>query len=69
MPGGAVSAHAGIEMHAKIGDFVSAGDRLVTLFGDSAAQVEEAEGMLWGTVRFAEEAVERVELVREIVGA
>lgn len=32
LPGGPVAAHAGIEMHAKLGDHVTAGQPLITLF-------------------------------------
>ncbi len=41
---------------------------MVTLFADSDAQMEEPERMLRETLRFSAEPVERVELVREIVG-
>ncbi len=67
VPGGPVSADAGIEMHAKVGDFVAAGAPLITLFADREQQLEEPERMLRGTLRFSDEAVEQVELVREIL--
>ncbi len=69
VPGGPVSADAGIEMHTKIGEQVREGDALVTLFADTEEQMEEPERMLRATLRFADEPVGRGELVREVVGA
>ena len=68
VPGGPVSADAGLEMHVKIGDRVREGDALVTLFADTEEQIEEPERMLRGTLRFTDDAVQRGELVREVVG-
>ena len=42
-PGDPVSAHAGIEMHAKIGDRVEVSQPLVTLFSEDAALLNEPE--------------------------
>ena len=50
-PGDPVSAHAGIESHAKIGDRVEAGQALFTLFSEEEALIEEPYRMLEGTVR------------------
>jgi pyrimidine-nucleoside phosphorylase len=66
-PGDAVSAHAGIEMHVKLGDRVEVGQALVTLFSEDAALMEEPEGTLRETLRIGEERPEQVALVREIV--
>ena len=55
-PGDPVSAHAGIEMHAKLGDRVVAGQPLVTLFSEDAALLDEPEAMLLETIRVADSA-------------
>ncbi len=68
-PGDPVSAHAGIESHAKIGDHVEAGQALFTLFSEDEALVEEAYRILEATVRVADERPERLPLVREVVKA
>ena len=65
-PGDPVSAHAGIEMHAKIGDRVEVGQPLVTLFSEDAALLDEPEEMLRGTIRVAERP-KKGKLVREVV--
>lgn len=66
-PGGPVSAHAGIEMHVKLGASVRKGDVLVTMFGDSEAQLDTAEGMLRGTLVIADAAPEVKPLVRKVI--
>jgi pyrimidine-nucleoside phosphorylase len=66
-PGDPVSAHAGIEMHAKIGDLVEPGQPIVTLFSEDAALLEEPEEMLRGTIRIASERPASNPLVREVV--
>jgi pyrimidine-nucleoside phosphorylase len=40
-PGGPVSAHAGIEVHAKLGDRIAANQPLVTLFAEDEALLAE----------------------------
>ena len=66
-PGEPVSAHAGVEMHAKIGDRVEAGQPLVTLFSEGPALLDEPEAMLRRTLRITAEAPEKSELVREVI--
>ncbi len=66
-PGDPVSAHAGIESHAKIGDRVEAGQALFTLFSEDEALIEEPYRMMEATVQIAEEWRERLPLVREVV--
>jgi pyrimidine-nucleoside phosphorylase len=66
-PGEAVSAHAGIEMHAKLGDRVAAGQPLVTLYSEDPALLDEPEVMLLETIRVADSAPELNPLVREVV--
>ncbi len=67
-PGATVSAHAGIEVHAKLGDAVGAGQVLFTLFSDDEALLATGYRMLAETVVVAEVAPEREPLVREVVG-
>jgi pyrimidine-nucleoside phosphorylase len=43
VPGEAVSAHAGVETHKKVGDYVAAGDTIFTVY-------VEDEGRLPGVV-------------------
>ncbi len=66
-PGDPVSAHAGIEVHAKIGDRVEAGQPVFTLFSEDEALIAEPLRMLEETVRIEDRAPERVALVREVV--
>jgi pyrimidine-nucleoside phosphorylase len=64
-PGDPVSAQAGIETHAKLGDRVEAGQPLVTLLAEDARLLDEPEEMVRGTLRIAEVAPVAVPLVRE----
>jgi pyrimidine-nucleoside phosphorylase len=66
-PGDPVSAHAGIEMHVKLGDRVEAGQALVTLFSEDAALLEEPERMLRETLEIADEQPAPIPLVREVI--
>jgi thymidine phosphorylase len=69
VPGGPVSADAGIEMHAGLGDWMAAGQPLMTLFADSEGQLDQPARMLEGAVRMSLERPERIALVREVVRA
>jgi pyrimidine-nucleoside phosphorylase len=66
-PGDGVSAAAGLEVHAKVGDRVEAGQALVTLFADSEVQLVEPLAMLEATFRIEAERPVPRPLVREIV--
>jgi pyrimidine-nucleoside phosphorylase len=66
-PGDAVSAHAGIEMHVKIGDRLEAGQALVTLFGENDGLMDEPEEMVRRTLQIGDQRPKPVPLVREIV--
>jgi pyrimidine-nucleoside phosphorylase len=68
-PGDPVSAHAGIESHAKIGDRVEVGQALFTLFSEDEALLEEPTRMMEATVRIGDARPERLPLVREVVRA
>jgi thymidine phosphorylase len=65
-----VSAGAGIEMHAKPGDLVTAGAPLLTLHADDAALFTRALEDLEGGVEIADEGttVERLPLVLDRIG-
>jgi pyrimidine-nucleoside phosphorylase len=66
-PGDPVSAHAGIEMHAKLGDRIEADQLLVTLFSEDEALLAEPEQMLLETLQISEARPTLQPLVREIV--
>jgi pyrimidine-nucleoside phosphorylase len=66
-PGEPVSTHAGIEMHAKLGDRIAAGQPLVTLFSEDTALLDEPESMLRETLKITAEQPAAVPLIREIV--
>jgi thymidine phosphorylase len=66
-PGGPVSAHAGIEMHAKLGDKIEANQRLVTLFTEDASLLDEPEAMLRETLQITQTAPKLQPLIREVV--
>ena len=61
-----VKAGAGIEMHAKPGDYIKAGDRLLTLHTDEPARFERALEILDGAISIKEGGtVNRLPLVIE----
>ncbi len=66
-PGDPVSAHAGIESHAKLGTWLKAGDPIFTLFAEDAALVDEPFRMLQATVRLSTEPVSPQPLIREVI--
>ena len=67
VPGGTVSAHAGIEMHARLGDFLTAGQALVTLYSEDEKLIEEAFGMLEGAICVTDAKPVLQPLVREVI--
>jgi pyrimidine-nucleoside phosphorylase len=68
-PGDPVSAAAGLEVHVKLGDKVTSGQLLLTLFADTEAQLAEPYAMLRATYRIAPEKPTLQPLVREIISA
>jgi thymidine phosphorylase len=68
-PSDPVSAHAGIESHAKIGDHVEIGQALFTLFSEDEALLEEPYQMLETTLQIGDQQPVRLPLVREVVKA
>ncbi len=67
-PGDPVSAAAGIEVHAKVGDKVVAGQPLLTLFADTEAQLSEPHAMLAATYKISATPPRLQPLIREIIG-
>jgi pyrimidine-nucleoside phosphorylase len=66
-PGDPVSAHAGIKMHAKLGDRITAGQPLVTLFTEDSNLLAEPEQMLRDTLTITAAPPTQIPLIREIV--
>ncbi len=62
-----MSAHAGIEMHAKLGDRIEVGQRLATLFSEDAKLLDEPEEMLRETLQISPKPPAPIPLVREII--
>jgi pyrimidine-nucleoside phosphorylase len=66
-PGDPVSAHAGIEMHAKLGDKIKKGQPLITLFSEDAALLGEPEAMLRETLQITPTPPKLQPLIREVI--
>jgi pyrimidine-nucleoside phosphorylase len=66
-PGDPVSAHAGIEMHVKLGDKVKPNQPIVTLFSEDPALLDEPEQMLRETLQIAQTPPTLQPLIREII--
>jgi pyrimidine-nucleoside phosphorylase len=66
-PGAPVSAHAGIEMHAKLGDRIRVGQPLATLFTDDPTLLDEPEAMLRETLQISDTPPAPILLIREIL--
>ena len=66
-PGDPVSAHAGIEMHAKLGDQIRTGQPLVTLFSEDPMLLDEPGNMIRETLQITSTPPARQPLIREIV--
>ncbi len=66
-PGDPVSAHAGLEVHAKLGDRVRKGQPLFTLYAEDPALLQEASDMLAATLQIAPEPPIPKPLVRDVI--
>jgi pyrimidine-nucleoside phosphorylase len=62
-----VSAHAGIELHAKLGSQIRAGDPLCTLFADDASRFEVPERILADAIVIADAPPHPTSLVHEVL--
>ena len=68
-PGDPVSAHAGIEMHAKLGDRLTQGQPLITLFAEDPSLLDEPEQMLRETLQISATPPTLQPLIHEIITA
>ncbi len=68
-PGDPVNAHAGLEVHAKLGISLQAGQPIFTLFSEDATLLDEPCRMLLDTLRFSDSPVPPVPLVHEVITA
>jgi pyrimidine-nucleoside phosphorylase len=66
-PGDPVSADAGIEMHAKLGDKLEANQPLVTLFSEDSELLDEPEAMLRDTLQITQTPPKLQPLIREVI--
>ncbi len=66
-PGDPVSAHAGIEVHAKLGQHVQHGAPLVTLFAEDESLLAEPLEMLRSTYILSPEPSALPDLIREVI--
>jgi pyrimidine-nucleoside phosphorylase len=66
-PGDPVSAHAGLEMHAKLGDRLESGQPLITLFAEDESLLNEPEAMLREAMHFSPTPPTLHPLIREII--
>jgi pyrimidine-nucleoside phosphorylase len=66
-PGDPVSAHAGIEMHAKLGNRITKNQPLITLFAEDATLLDEPEQMLRNTLQITATPMIKQPLIREVV--
>ncbi|WP_158794716.1 thymidine phosphorylase [Granulicella sp. L60] len=66
-PGDPVSAHAGIEMHAKLGDRLEANQPLITLFAEDPSLLDEPEDMLRKTLQISATPPQLQPLIHEVV--
>lgn len=65
--GESVSAHAGIEMHVKLGDNVQSGQPLCSLFTDEEPRFAEAEHLLAGAISIGDAPAKAQPLIGEIL--
>ena len=67
--GDPVAAHAGIEMHLKIGTHVNEGDPICTLYSEDAKLLDGPEQLLCESIRIEADKPEPIPLVRKIITA
>ncbi len=68
-PNDPVSAHAGLESHAKIGDHVEAGQPIFTLFSEDELLLDEPCRMIEDALEIANAPPERRPLIRAVIQA
>jgi pyrimidine-nucleoside phosphorylase len=67
VPGEAVSAHAGVETHKKVGDRVAAGEVLFTVFAEDEARLEPAAAILNRCYRLSDEPPAPEPLIHQVI--
>jgi pyrimidine-nucleoside phosphorylase len=68
-PGEPVAAHAGIEMHAKIGARITKGQPLVTMFTEKSELLDAPETLLRDTLRIEDTPPMKQSLIRQVIVA
>ena len=66
-PGQPIDPHAGLEVHAKLGQLMQAGQPVFTLFSNEESLLEEPYQMLRATLQFDDEPPLPVSLVQEVI--
>jgi pyrimidine-nucleoside phosphorylase len=66
-PGEAVSAHAGVETHKKLGDYVAAGDTIFTVYVEDEARLPQVAATLNGCFTLSAEAPAPEPLVYQVI--
>lgn len=66
-PGDPVDAHAGIEVHTKIGARLKAGQPMLTMFARSDEDLTEPEQMLLATIKITDAAPSPLPLIRDVI--
>ena len=69
VPGGPVSAHAGIEMHVKLGDRITTNQPLITLYSEDESLVAEPFQMLHDAIQISPSPARLNPLIREVITA
>lgn len=64
-----VEAHAGLEMHVKLGARITAGQPLATLFAEDESRFAEPEQLLIEALRFGDNPPQPLPLVGQIISA
>ena len=67
VPGEAVSAHAGVETHKKVGDRVAAGDTLFTVYAEDEARLEPAAAILNRCFTLSDEPPAPEPLIHQVI--
>ena len=67
VPGEAVSAHAGVETHKKVGDHVAAGEVLFTVFAEDEARLEPAAAILNRCYSLSDEPPAPEPLIHQVI--
>lgn len=68
-PGEPVDAHAGIQMHVKLGNPVQQGDPLVTLYATDESRLAEPEEMLRNAITISDHPREVPQLIHRVITA